>query len=59
MLSPSREVEECKPLPGGFRHIIWDKTAGMGVDNDNAKMTSIAIFAASGGLTAALASYTF
>lgn len=43
---------------GGFRHIYWDKTTN-GIDNESARMSSIALFVASGGLTAALASYSF
>lgn len=43
---------------GGFRHIYWDKTTE-GIDNENARLSSIALFVVSGGLTASLASYTF
>ena len=43
---------------GGFRHIVWDKTTN-GIDNASAKASSIGLFAASGAVTAALASYTF
>lgn len=43
---------------GGFRHIYWDKTTN-GIDNESAKMSSLGLFAASGILTASLASYAF
>ena len=43
---------------GGFRHIYWDKTTA-GIDNESAKTSSLALFAASGLGAAALASYTF
>ena len=43
---------------GGFRHIYWDTTTN-GIDNESAKMSSIGIFAASGVLSYALASYSF
>lgn len=43
---------------GGFRHIYWDKTTE-GIDNENARLSSIVLFVVSGGLTASLASYTF
>jgi succinate dehydrogenase (ubiquinone) cytochrome b560 subunit len=43
---------------GGFRHIYWDKTTA-GIDNESAKASSLALFAASGLGAAALASYAF
>ena len=36
-----------------------DATLTNGIDNESARMSSIALFVASGGLTAALASYSF
>ncbi len=43
---------------GGLRHIYWDKTTE-GIDNQSAKASSLALFAASGLGAAALAGYTF
>ena len=43
---------------GGFRHIYWDKTTN-GIDNQSAKQSSLALFAASGVGAAALAGYSF
>lgn len=43
---------------GGFRHLYWDKTTE-GIDNQSAKASSIALFAASGGISAMIAGWTF
>jgi len=43
---------------GGFRHMVWDKTTN-GIDNASARASSIGLFAASGAVTAALASMSF
>lgn len=43
---------------GGFRHIVWDKTTS-GIDNESARASSLALFAASGVGAAALAGYAF
>ena len=43
---------------GGFRHLYWDKTTE-GIDNQSAKASSIALFAAYGGISAMIAGRGF